>query len=197
MVLEYAKVFPENADMGNPDGPRAAQAVHQKGGQYTVNAYFTSEDQIQELVDGGLDLNPMNSERIKTGNEEFGIGKYIVLKRPVPDNIKTFENKEGPVEVNYGGAPGIWNLTQFVKPDNWDTLTDKEKVAAVNNANFTRSGWSFEGNGPLGNDSRGLVQFEVYSNGVGVRLKNIGVIDHVSYEPNTTDEGDELFNMES
>jgi hypothetical protein len=40
MILEYAKVFPENADMGSPDGPRAAQAVHQNGGQFITNAYF-------------------------------------------------------------------------------------------------------------------------------------------------------------
>jgi hypothetical protein len=176
MVLEYAKVFPENADMGNPDGPRAAQAVHQKGGQYTVNAYFTSEDQIQELVDGGLDLNPMNSERIKTGNEEYGIGKFINLKRPVPDNIKTFENKNGPVEVNYGGAPGVVNLTEGKENKRW---------------------WSFEEDGYIGNGSKATVQFETYAQGAGVRLKNIGVTEHVPYEPNTTDEGDELFNMES
>ena len=82
MVLEYAKVFPENADMGNPDGSRAAQAVYQKGGQYAVNAYFTSEDQIQKLLDDGLDPRPMNNDRIKEGQEEFGIGKFIALKRP-------------------------------------------------------------------------------------------------------------------
>ena len=49
MVLEYAKIFPENADMGSPDGSRAAQAIHQKGGQYIVNAYFTDEDQIDKV----------------------------------------------------------------------------------------------------------------------------------------------------
>lgn len=52
MVLEYAKVFPQNADMGSPDGPRAAQAIFQKGGQYAVNGYFTDENQIKELIAG-------------------------------------------------------------------------------------------------------------------------------------------------
>lgn len=176
MVLEYAKVFPENADMGDPDGPRAAQAVHQKGGQYTVNAYFTSKDQIQELVAGGLDLHPMNSDRIKEGNEDFGIGKYINLKRPVPDNIKTFENKNGPVEVNYGGPVGVVNLTEGAENKRW---------------------WNFEEDGPLGNGTKAMVQFETYSNGAGVRLKNIGVTEHVPYEmSNEPDPNDELFNIE-
>lgn len=174
MVLEYAKIFPENADMGNPDGPRAAQAVHQKGGQYTVNCYFTSEDQIQELVDGGLDLHPMNSDRIKEGNEAFGIGKYITLKRPFPDNIKTFENKNGTVEVNYGGAPGVVNLTEGAENKRW---------------------WSYEEDGLIGNGSRAMVQFETYSQGAGVRLKNVGILERVEYEIMDSDPNDELFDM--
>ena len=43
MVLEYAKVFKENADLGSPDGPRAAQAIHANGGflcrSYIPRAY--------------------------------------------------------------------------------------------------------------------------------------------------------------
>ncbi len=175
MVLEYAKVFPENADMGNPDGPRAAQAVAQKGGQYVVNGYFTSEEQIQQLVEDGLDLHPMNSDRIKQGNEEFGIGKFMQLKRPVPDNIKVFENKNGPVEVNYGGPVGVVDLTQGAENKRW---------------------WSFEDDGPLGNGTKAMVQFEVYSRGAGVRLKNIGVTEHVPYESSTeSDPNDELFKV--
>jgi hypothetical protein len=175
MILEYAKVFPENADMGDPNGPRAAQAIHDKGGQYTVNAYFTSEDQIQELVDGGLDLHPMNSDRIKEGNKEFGIGKFITLKRPVPDNIKTFENKNGPVEVNYGGPVGVVNLTEGADNKRW---------------------WNLEEDGLIGNGSTAMVQFETYAQGAGVRLKNIGVTEHVTYETNNEpDEGDKLFDM--
>ena len=106
MVLEYAKIFPENADMGSPDGPRAAQAIHQKGGQYIVNAYFTDEDQIEKLVADGLDLTPMNSQRVLQGNAEFGIGKYMKVKRMVSD-VKIFSDKKTgePVNVDYGGAP--------------------------------------------------------------------------------------------
>ena len=174
MVLEYAKVFPENADMGDPNGPRAAQAVHDKGGQYIVNAYFTDEEQIELLLKEGLDPSPMNSERIIAGNAEFGIGKYMKLKRPVPDNIKEFENKNGTVEVNYGGPVGVVDLRD---PEN-------------------KRWWSLEEDGPLGNGTKAMVQFEVYSRGAGVRLVNVGVTEHVPYEPMTnSNNDDELFKV--
>lgn len=173
MVLEYAKVFPENADMGDPNGSRAAQSINQKGGQFAVNAYFTSEDQIQQLLDDGLDPRPMNNDRIKEGREEFGIGKYISLKRPLLDNIKTFENKHNTVEVNYGGAPGVVDLRNGPENKRW---------------------WSFEDDGPLGNGTVAMVQFETYSNGSGVRLKNIGVLELVEYEV-SEDPYDEMFEV--
>ena len=173
MVLEYAKIFPENADMGSPDGPRAAQAIHQKGGQYIVNAYFTDEDQIEKLVADGLDLTPMNSQRVLQGNAEFGIGKYIKLKRDKEDLIKVFQDRKGnDVEINYGGAPGVVDLRD---PDN-------------------KRWWSFEEDGPIGNGSKAMVQFETYKNGAGVRLVNVGITELVEYTPmNNAD--DELFKV--
>lgn len=161
MVLEWAKVFPENADMGNPDGPRAAQAIHKKGGQYIVNAYFTSEDQISQLVQDGLDLHPMNSNRVLEGNPEFGIGKFMKLKRGVADDIKEFEGKGGTQVVNYGGPVGILNVTEG--------LDNKRE-------------WSLEGDGLIGNGSKAIVQFQTYANGAGVRLMNIAVTEQVVYE---------------
>lgn len=161
MVLEWAKVFPENADMGNPDGPRAAQAIHKKGGQYIVNAYFTSEDQIEQLVQDGLDLHPMNSNRIVDGKAEFGIGKYMKLKRDVADNIREFEGKGGTQTVNFGGPVGVLNIT--------DGIENKRQ-------------WSLEEDGLIGNGSKAIVQFQTYSNGAGVRLMNIAVTEQVKYE---------------
>lgn len=163
MVLEYAKVFPENADMGDSDGNKTAKSIHDKGGQYIVNLYFTEEEQIQKLLEEGLDPKPMNSDRILNGNE-YGIGKYMKAKRLVRDDIKTFTQKNGTsVNVNYGGAPGVVDLTQGAENKRW---------------------WSFEEDGPLGNGTRALVQFETYSNGAGVRIVNIGVLEHVAYEAN-------------
>lgn len=177
MVLEYAKIFPENADMGNPDGGKAAKAVHAKGGQYVVNAYFTSEDQIEKLLADGMDPKPMNNDRVVQGNEAYGIGKFIKLKRPVPDNIKTFENKNGPVEVNYGGSVGVVNLTNGTENKSW---------------------WSLQEDGPLGNGTRAMVQFEMYADGAGLRLVNVGVLEHVPYESSNSSydpAADEMFKV--
>lgn len=175
MILEYAKIFPQNADMGSPTGSKAAKAVHAKGGQYIVNAYFTSEDQIEELLKAGLDPTPMNSQRILEGNADFGIGKFIKLKRDVMDVIKTFENKGEETTVNYGGPVGVVNLTNGPENKTW---------------------WSLEDDGLIGNGTRAMVQFEMYANGAGLRLKNVGITEHVPYEGNrANNENDELFKV--
>ena len=172
MVLEYAKVFPENADMGNPDGAQWQQKIANDGGQYLVNAYFTDQEQIDQLVADGLQTVILGNPRIIEGNAEYGIGKYLKLKRPVPDVIKTFENKGKEVEVNYGGAPGVVDLRD---PEN-------------------KRWWSYEEDGALGNGTKAKVQFEVYSRGAGVRLINVGVTELVEYVPQAN-EDDELFKV--
>ena len=54
--------------------------------------------------------------------------------------------------------------------------------------------WSFDDDGPLGNGTKAKVQFETYKKGIGVRLMNIGVLDHVKYESNSgPSEDDKLF----
>ena len=162
MVLEWAKVFPENADMGNPDGPRAAQAIHKKGGQYIVNAYFTSQDQIDKLLEDGLDPHPMNSNRLVQGNPEFGIGTYMKLKREVADNIKEFEGKGGTQVVNFGGPVGVLNIT--------DGIENKRE-------------WNLEEDGLIGNGSKCRVLVAVYDAGrlKGTRLEAVQVVDHIPY----------------
>jgi len=176
MVLEYAKILPENADMGSPTGSKAAKAIHDKGGQYIVNAYFTSEDQIETLLKAGLNPAPMNSPRILEGNADFGIGKFIKLKRQVKDDIKTFTNKTGEVTINYGGPVGVVNLTNGVENKSW---------------------WSLETDGLIGNGSRAMVQFEMYADGSGLRLVNVGITEHVPYEGNSNYDPtvDEMFKV--
>jgi hypothetical protein len=161
MVLEYAKIFPENADMGDANGASWQKKIADDGGQYIVNAYFTSQDQIDQLVADGLQTTILGNPRIIEGNAEFGIGKYLKLKRPVPNVIKTFENKGKEVEVNYGGAPDVVDARD---PDN-------------------KKFWSFDEDGAIGNGTKAMVQFEVYSRGAGVRLGKVAVMDHVPYEP--------------
>lgn len=177
MVIEYARVFPENADMGDAESKlKLLRDIANKGGQYAVNLYFTSEEQIKQLLAEGMDPEPMGNDRILNGNE-FGIGKYIKAKRDVQDKLYTFTQKNGTeVEVNYGGAPGIVDLTQGAENKRW---------------------WSYEEDGPLGNGTKALVQFETYSNGAGIRIVNIGVTDHVPYEQhdNPNSEYNDLFKV--
>lgn len=164
MVLEWAKVFPENADMGDPNGNRAAKAVADKGGQFIVNAYFTDEGDIDKLIEEGLNPKPMNHERIIKGNEAFGIGKYMKLKRMVSD-IKTFTDRFGKEFTrDFGGAPNVVDLR--------GGMENKKR-------------WSFEDDGPIGNGTKARVQFETYANGAGVRLLNVGITELAEYETST------------
>tara|TARA_R110001632_G_scaffold144025_1_gene260213 strand:+ start:1303 stop:1863 length:561 start_codon:yes stop_codon:yes gene_type:complete len=173
LVLEYAKIFPENADMGNEQGNKFQKELAKNGGQFIVNGYFTSEDQISALIKGGMDLKPMGNDRVISGNADLGIGKYLKLKRKVWD-LKTFTNRNGEeVEIQYGGPPKVVNLTE-----------GKEN----------KSLWSYHEDGLLGNGTKAKVQFELFRDGVGVRLLNVGVTEHVAYEDNNVlTEDDELF----
>ena len=171
MVLEYAKVFEGNRDMGGDDN-NAAKKAKRHNGQYVVNAYFISQDQVEELLEAGMDPKPMGNDRVKQGND-FGIGKYVKLSR-MHDHIMTFTDKKGnPTEVDFGGSPKVVNLTNGVENKSW---------------------WTLEDDGTLGNGTKAKVQFETYSNGAGLRLIAIGVTDHVAWEDNSVpSEDDELF----
>lgn len=171
VVLEYAKVFEENRDMGSDDN-NAAKKAKKHNGQYVVNAYLISEDQVTELLDGGLDPKPMGNDRIKQGND-FGIGKYLKLSR-MHEHVMNFTDKNGKsTEVDFGGKPAVVNLTNGAENKAW---------------------WTLDEDGSLGNGTKAKVQFETYSNGAGVRLIAVGVTDHVAWEDNSVpSEDDKLF----
>lgn len=164
MVLEYAKVFEENYDKGDPDAPvKSAQGtVAKKGGQTVVNAYFKSEEDKQKLIKAGLSLQNMGHDRIKKGKQEFGIGEYIKLARDYKDDIREFENKKGgTTEVNWGGLPKILDLRD----------PESKKL------------WSVADDGFLGNGTEAIVRFDMYYNGQGLRLEALAVTKLVEYEP--------------
>ena len=171
MVLEYAKVFEENRDMGSDDNV-AAKKAKKHNGKYVVNAYFTDESQIEELLSSDIDPSPLGHDRVKQGNN-YGIGKYLKLER-MHDHVMTFTSKTGKdTVVNFGGAPAVVNLTNGIEAKSW---------------------WTYADDGTLGNGTKAKVQYETYSNGSGVRLIAIGVTDHVAWEDNSTpSEDDQLF----
>lgn len=183
MVLEFANVFPEKADMGKPDSSEKwLRDLAKNGGQTVVNAYFTSEDQIDYLVNEGFErmaTNPKNGEsvdRIKNGNKEFGIGKYITLKRRIQDVREYKDSKTGEIkELDLGGYPKVVDLTNGPENKRW---------------------WSYEEDGALGNGTVAKVQFDMYK-GTTLRLEAIGVLEHVPFEPKSeSNEDDELFNVD-
>lgn len=161
MVLEYAKVFAENADYGDENAPaKSVQgSIARKGGQTIVNAYFTSDADLNKLIESGLDLKPLGHDRILEGNSEYGIGQFIRLKRNVASNERVFENKGKEVTVEYGLPPKV---IDFRDPE----------IKAM---------WEYEKDGELGNGTEAIVRFSTYSNGSGVRLEAIAVTNLVEW----------------
>jgi hypothetical protein len=180
MVLEYAKVFESNLDKGDENhSEKWMRDLFKSGGQAKVNVYFTSEDQIEELVANGFDrmaINPRTKEevdRIKTGNAEFGIGKYISIKRKVSDPKEIKDRKTGEFKiVEFGGLPKVVDLRN---------LPEKRM-------------WSVEEDGYLGNGTEAKVMFDLY-NGSGLRLEAIGVTKLVEWEQGLTNANEELFKV--
>jgi hypothetical protein len=168
MVLEYAKVFPENADMGNPDGPQWQKAIADKGGQYVVNAYFTNQEQIDRLMMDGFKATVMGNARIQEGNVDFGIGKYMKIKRQVRDDIRDWKDPLTGTNANLGGPVKVVDLRQ-----------GRDNV----------SKWDFNDHGELGNGTKAKVQFETYADGNGLRLNGIAVTELVerTNEPSDDD----------
>ena len=93
MILDYAKVFEEDRDMGSDDNDKGRK-IAKHNGQCVINGYFTDEAQIQRLLDEGMQAAPLGHPRVKEGDPELGIGKYMQIARPF-DNVKTFTDKKG------------------------------------------------------------------------------------------------------
>lgn len=175
MVLEYAKVFdaedqPGDLDRGKADSDKKWLRELSKNPEAKVNAYFTSEEQIDFLkgYDGFDEIvkNPQTGEetsRIKEGNEEFGIGKYIVLKRKLND-IREYRNKQGEIkEMDKGGAPSVKILEA-------DAFVD----------------YDYSEYGPVGNGTESKVRFEPKY----MRLEALGITDLVEFSDEPYDEDD-------
>lgn len=172
MVLEYAKIFnkeglPGDLDRGNPKADQKFLRELAKNPEAKVNAYFTSDEQI-EFLEGfdGFDrivTNPQTGEevdRIKDGNPDLGIGKYIQLKRKM-DDIREFKNKQGQIgEMDKGGAPIVKILS---------VLEDGESEAYVE--------YDYDTLGAPSNGTEAKVRFEPRY----MRLDAIAVTNLIEY----------------
>lgn len=166
MVLKYAKVFEGEIDLGDADsGEKWLRDLAKSGGRASVDAYFTSEDQIQQIVEDGFErmaLNPKTKsevDRIKDGDPDFGIGKFIQLRRNIHD-VREYVDKSGKVQtLDLGGYPKVVDLRDL----------ENKRL------------WSKEEDGLLGHGTKAKVQFEIYKKNT-VRLIAIGVTELVPFE---------------
>jgi len=176
MVLEYPKVLdvegkPSDLDRGDANSSQKWLRELAKNPEAKVNCYFTSEEQIAYLMEyEGFEpmvTNPKTGEeisRIKDGNEDFGIGKYIQLKRKLND-IREYRDKKGEIkEMDKGGVPGV-------KVFKDDAFVD----------------YDYEELGPIGNGTESKVRFEPRY----MRLEALGITNLVEFS-DTPFEGDDF-----
>jgi len=172
MVLEYPKFFdqegkPGDLDRGNPKAEEKWLRDLSKNPVAKGNFYFTSEEQIEflESYDGfeRMVTNPKTGatvDRIKDGNPDLGIGKYITLTRKLYDT-KEFVNKKGEVqEMNKGGVPSVKILTP---------LEDTDKEAFVE--------YDYDELGAPSNGTESKVRFEPRY----MRLEALGITNLIEY----------------
>lgn len=191
-ILVYPKVFnladtvdpetgesmagkPGDVDRGDAKSTKKWLRELAKNPKSTLQAYFTSEDQIAELEEHPdferMVLNPQTGDevdRIKEGNSEYGIGKYISLNRPMSDVKEFVDRKTGDLkEVDYGGPVRMKTAV----------VGEGGKLSDVKDYDYFTLG-------PISNGSRGIVKFEPRY----MRLEAIAVTDLVEFVPNTEED---------
>jgi hypothetical protein len=161
-VFEYAKVFENNLDRGSdaPDAQDFMKRLYERGGQTAVNFYPADNEEYQKLLDTGwvsLGKATMGNQLLHEGNPEFGIGKYLVFKRPVQC---PFPDKNG-VPQDWKAMPDVKDMT-----NGSDAITDWDSSALI------------------GNGSKGVIKVSVYkvATGYAARLEALAIEEHVEYE---------------
>jgi len=161
---------PSDLDRGDAKSDQKWLRELAKNPEAKVNCYFTSEEQIAYLMEyEGFEpmvTNPKTGEemsRIKDGNEDFGIGKYIQLKRKLND-IREYRDKKGEIkEMDKGGVPGV-------KVFKDDAVVD----------------YDYEELGPIGNGTESKVRFEPRY----MRLEALGITNLVEFSDTPFEEDD-------
>ena len=196
MVLEYPKIFdlssvvdgegktlegkPGDLDRGDANSSLTWLRALSKNPVAVVNAYFTSEVDLQDLMEcedfENKVTNPKTGEesnRIKDGDEELGIGKYIQLKRKFNDIIEYKDRKTGEFkEIDKGGAPSVKILDTSVEPPVFKEY-DYQELGSPSNGTVSK------------------VRFEAYKG--NLRLEAFGITELVEFVDNTSDDPMEDF----
>lgn len=178
VVVEYFKGFdkegkPGDLDRGNASSDKKWLRELSKNPETKLNVYFKSEEDLQKLLDSGSFqnevTNPMTGEtstRIKEGNEEYGIGKYIQLKMKLDDKREYVDRKTKEIKESQRG--GLLKITVW----------DDEKKAFVP--------YDYDTLGAPANGSEAKVRFDDRY----LRPMNLGftsVIEYVEYESSEVD----------
>jgi len=131
VVVEYAKVFdqegkPGDIDRGDAQSNQKWLRELAKNPETKINVYFKTEEDLQKLMDSETfnneTTNPQTGAtgtRIKEGNLDLGIGKYLQLKRKL-SNLKEYKDRKTG-EIKEFEAGGILSVTMW----------DEEKKAFV------------------------------------------------------------------
>lgn len=119
-VVEYTKIFdkegkPGDLDRGDAKSREPWLRALAKNPEVKLRAYFTSEEDLQDLLQDSNFQNEVTnpktgatSTRVKQGNPDLGIGKYLDLKNKLSDVREFIDNKTGDlVEKDYGGVPEV------------------------------------------------------------------------------------------
>jgi len=123
VVVEYTKVFdqegkPADIDRGDAQSNQKWLRELAKNPETKINVYFKTEEDLQKLMDSETfqneTTNPQTGAtgtRVKEGNSEFGIGKYIQLKRKLSDIKEYKDRKTG--EIKEFEAGGLLSVTMW------------------------------------------------------------------------------------
>jgi len=124
VVVEYTKVFdqegkPADIDRGDAQSNQKWLRELAKNPETKINIYFKTEEDLQKLMDSETfqneTTNPQTGAtgtRVKEGNSELGIGKYLQLKRKLSDLKEYKDRKTG--EIKEFEAGGLLSVTMGV-----------------------------------------------------------------------------------
>lgn len=150
--VEWAKLRPEDRDMGPNDGSDMANNFSLKQGIYVVNLML-DEDSKAKMISDGVPNKGLQAQLFKTKTD--GQMYYKATRPHFNPKFKNQETGEQGVEM---GPPAMFKKV------------DKSYVP-----------WDWDQDGLIGNNSKVIVKLDVWDGKI-TTLEKVAVIDHVVYE---------------
>lgn len=169
VITEYNKIFdqegkPADIDRGDAQSSHKWLRELAKNPVTVLNVYFKTEEDLEKLMNSETfnneTTNPQTGAtgtRVKEGNSELGIGKYIQLKRKLSDPKEYKDRKTG--EIKEFEAGGLLSVTMW----------DDEKKAFVP--------YDYDAMGAPANGSEAKIRFDDRY----LRPMNLGFTSVVEY----------------